>query len=259
MEGTISLYNSSNVIVDQVTVPAVNDNVPFVRDEQGQWSTGSHATPGYENTDAGFNSWLESRNTQDISLVISEVASGGGFSMANGTGSHSDWIELHNTGSKTVVLDGSFLSDDPEDRTKWMIPALSIEPGERVVVRCAGATAGENEANFALSRDGCTVILTGVYGNTISQVNVPALGKECSWALQADGTYLQTAQSTPGYDNTDEGYALWMQAVGGVTPEIRISEVMTANRSTIRGKDGSFCDWVAFFRTMHGRVTAPSC
>ena len=246
-DDTISLYNSSNVIVDQVTVPAVNDNAPLIRDEKGQWSIGSHATPGYENTDAGFEAWLESRNTRDVPLVISEVASGGGFSIVNGIGAQSDWIELTNTGNETVVLDGAFLSDDPDDRTKWMIPSLSVEPGQRVVIRCAGATAAEYEANFALSRDGCTVILTGVYGNTISQVTVPSLGKECSWALQADGTYIQTPQSTPGYDNSNDGYALWLQTVGGVTPEIRISEVMTANRSTIRSKDGSFCDWVEIY------------
>ena len=246
-DDTISLYNSSNVIVDQVTVPAVNDNAPLIRDEKGQWSIGSHATPGYENTDAGFEAWLESRNTRDVPLVISEVASGGGFSIVNGIGAQSDWIELTNTGNETVVLDGAFLSDDPDDRTKWMIPSLSVEPGQRVVIRCAGATAAEYEANFALSRDGCTVILTGVYGNTISQVTVPTLGKECSWALQADGTYIQTPQSTPGYDNSNDGYALWLQTVGGVTPEIRISEVMTANRSTIRSKNGSFCDWVEIY------------
>ena len=246
-EDTIYLYNTSNVAIDKVDIPALNDNVALIRDENNVWTTAAHATPGFENTEAGFEAWLDSKNTEEVSLVISEIASGGGYSMVNGEGSQSDWIELYNTGSKTVVLDGAFLSDDPDDRTKWMIPSLSVEPGQRVVVRCAGSMAQEHEANFALSRDGCTVILTGVYGNTISLVEVPELGKECSWALQSDGTYAETTKATPGYENTEEGYAAWLQAVGYVTPDLRISEVMTANRSTILSKNGTLCDWIELY------------
>ena len=245
-DDTVYLYNGSNVIIDQVDIPAVNDNVPLIR-EGNNWVTGTHATPGFENTEAGFNAWLESKNSSDVSIVISEVSSGGGFTIVNGESGQTDWIELYNTGSKTVELDGAFLSDDSDDRTKWVIPQLSVEPGQRVIIRCAGATAKDYEANFALSREGCTVILTGRFGNTICELTVPELGKECSWALQEDGTYTETTRSTPGYDNTDAGYETWMQQVGFSTPEIRISEVMTANRSTILGKNGNLCDWVEIY------------
>lgn len=246
-DDTIYLYNGSNVLVDQVNVPAVNDNVPYLRDTDGVWSTGAHASPGFENTEEGFNAWLESKNTTTSTLVISEVVPGGGYSIVNGEGGQSDWIELYNTGSKTVVLDGAFLSDDPDNRTKWMIPSLSIEPGQRVVIRCAGSFAQDYEADFALSKDGCTVILTGPFGNTIDLVDCPKLGNECAWALQEDGSYAETPKATPGYENTDAGYESWMQQVGMVTPEIVISEVMTANRSTIRSKNGTFCDWVEIY------------
>lgn len=247
-EDTIYLYNNANVLIDQVDVPAVNDNVPLIRNEAGEWELGIHATPGFANTEEGFNAWLESRNTENVPVVISEVMSGSGYSIIDGEGNQSDWIELYNTGSETVVLDGAYLSDDPEDRTKWMISSLSITPGERVVIRCAGAAAAAaDEATFALSRDGCTVILTGTVGNTISLVETPKLGKDCSWALQDDGTYTETSKVTPGYENTDAGYDAWIQSVGYVTPEIVISEVMTANRSTILNSSGQLCDWVELY------------
>ena len=245
-DDTVYLYNSSNVVIDQVDIPAVNDNVPLIR-EGNEWVTATHGTPGFENTEAGFDAWLQSKNTTEVSLVISEVASGGGFTMVNGEGSQSDWIELYNTGSKAVDLEGAYLSDDSDNRTKWVIPALSVEPGQRVVIRCAGSTAKDYEADFALSRDGCTVILTGHYGNTISHLEVPELGKECSWALQEDGTYAETTQATPGYENSEAGYDTWLQQVGFATPELRISEVMTANRSTIQSKNGSLCDWIELY------------
>ena len=213
-EDIIRLYNTSNVVIDRVEVPAVNDNVPLIRDDSGSWSLGTHATPGFENTEAGFEAWLKSRNTEDISIVISEIVSGGSYNIVNGEGKQSDWIELCNTGSKTVTLEGAFLSDDPEDRTKWPVPQLSIEPGQRRVIRCAGATAEDYEANFALSRDGCTVILTGAFGNTIAEVTVPELGKECAWALQEDGSYIETTRATPGYENSKAGYDTWLSDVG---------------------------------------------
>ena len=246
-DDTILLYNKANVLIDQYTVPVVEENVPLVRDENGNWGTAIYATPGFENTDAGFEKWLKSINAESVSVVISEVMPGSGFAIIDGEGNQSDWIELYNTGSKAVVLDGAFLSDDPANRAKWQIPSLTIQPGERAVVRCAGATAGEGEADFALSRDGCTVILTGVHGNTINMVACPKIGKECSWALQDDGTYLETAKSTPGYENTDAGYETWLQTVGYVTPEIQISEVMSANRSTILSEDGELCDWIELY------------
>ena len=246
-DDVISLYNTSNVAIDRVEVPAVNDNVPLIRDEAGNWTLAVHATPGFENTEAGHDAWLQSRNTGDISIVISEVASGSSYSIVDGVGKQSDWIELYNSGSETVALDGCYLSDDPEDRTKWMIPQLSVEPGQRIVIRCAGATAEDYEANFALSRDGCSVILTGAFGNTIAEVTVPELGKECSWILLDDGSYTETTRATPGYENSDAGYDAWLSAVGYSTPEIVISEVMTANRSTVLGKKGNLCDWIELY------------
>ena len=246
-EDTILLYNQANVVVDQVSVPPVEENVPLIRDENGNWITAVYATPGFENTDAGFERWLKEVGAESPSVVISEVMPGSGFAIIDGEGSQSDWIELLNTGKKAVQLDGAFLSDDPGNRTKWQIPALTIEPGQRVLIRCAGATAKEGEADFALSRDGCTVILTGIHGNTIDMVTCPDVGKECSWALQEDGSYAQSSKATPGFENTEAGYEAWLKQVGYVTPEIRISEVMSANRSTILNSAGELCDWVELY------------
>lgn len=246
-EDIIYLYNSSNVLIDSYAVPMVNDNVPLIRQADGSWVNGTHASPGFENTEAGFQQWLQSTDTEKMDIVISEIMAGNGYAIINGEGRQSDWVELHNTGSVAVELDGAFLSDDPEDRTKWTIPTMTIEPGQRVLIRCAGALAGDGEANFALSRDGGAVILTGKYGNTISMVEYPTVGKECAWALQEDGTYLESPKATPGYENTEEGYQLWIQTVGFATPELVISEVMSANRSTLLNEAGQLCDWVELY------------
>ena len=85
-EDTIYLYNSSNVVIDSYAVPMVNDNVPLIRQDDGSWTTGTHASPGFENTDAGFEQWLQSTDTEDCNVIISEVVSGGGYSIVDGVG-----------------------------------------------------------------------------------------------------------------------------------------------------------------------------
>ena len=246
-EDTILLYNHANVLIDQVSVPVVEENVPLIRTDAGTWEIAVYATPGFENSDAGFDAWLKSVDAESVSVVISEVMPGSGFAIVDGEGIQGDWIELLNTGNQAVALDGMFLSDDSANRTKWQIGALTIEPGQRVVIRCAGGSAKEGEANFALSRGGCDVILTGIHGNTISMVQCPEVGKECSWALQEDGTYAQTAKTTPGYENTEAGYESWLSDVGYLTPDIQIVEVMTANRSTVMNSAGELCDWIELY------------
>ena len=253
-DDTILLYNKANVLIDQFTVPAMEENVPLIRTADGQWQTAVYATPGFENTDSGFDRWLASIDAEFPRVVISEVMPGSGFAIIDGEGNRSDWVELHNIGTQDVVLDGMFLSDDPMNRTKWQIPSMTIKPGDRALIRCAGAAAAPDEADFALSRDGCTVILTGIHGNTVSMVDVPKVGKDCSWALQEDGSYAETLKATPGYENTEAGYDAWLSDVGYTTPDIRISEVMSANRSTVQNSEGQLCDWVELYNAGNADV-----
>lgn len=244
---TILLFNSSNVCVDEYQMPPVGDNISMIRLDDGTWEASTQSTPGFANSEEGFAAWLQSVGAKEQTVVISEIMSGSSLTVIDSEGHQSDWVELLNTGSESVNLAGCYLSDDPASRAKWMIPDLTLAPGERAVIRCAGSKAENGEANFALTRDGCTVILTGVYGNTLSLVEVPELGRDCSWALQDDGTYLETTRSTPGYENTQAGYDAWLQSVGSQTPQILISEVMTSNRSTVVSENGSLCDWVELY------------
>jgi len=248
-EDTIYLYNSSNVVIDTFSVPMVNDNVPLIRSEDGTWSAGTHASPGFENTEEGFNAWLTAmgESHEQLPIVISEIMAGDGYAIVGGEGRNSDWVELWNQGSQDITLEGTFLSDDPDDRTKWTLPAVTIPAGERLVIRCTGATAAGNEANFGLSRDGGAVILTGEFGNTISMVEYPAVGRECAWALADDGSYSETPKATPGFENSEDGYTAWLELAGQNTPDLEISEIMTANRSTLLNEAGQLCDWVEVY------------
>ena len=50
-----------------------------------------------------------------------------------------DWIELYNTGSTAEDIGGYFLSDDPDEPAKWMIPGGIVIPVDGYLVFwCSG-------------------------------------------------------------------------------------------------------------------------
>lgn len=242
---TLYLYNSANVIIDRLDVPVLGSNVPYIRNTQGQWARGTQLTPGYANTDEGYAQWLAGVSTDDIDVVISEVVTGGNCLDADGTGRATDWVELYNQGNKAVDLTGAWLSDDPAQPVKWQIPNLILQPGAYAVIRCAGDAAQEGDANFSLSRDGCTVLLTGVMGNLIHKVQVPLLGRDISYAMESKGDFAPCADPTPGFENTESGYSQWLTAVGAEQTQLVISEVLPANYSS--PVNGQMYDWIELY------------
>ncbi len=242
---TVYLYNSANVMVDSVTMPRMNENIPLIRQADGAWSLSAHATPGHENTEEGYQKWLSAMGAEkSLTVVISEVMTANSCTFLDASGTVCDWVELCNTGKAAVELTGCYLSDDPLDPFKWQIPQLTLESGEYALIPCRGDNPAEGEASFALPRQDCTVVLTGSMGNTISSVEVPEIGRDCSWALASDGSYALSTAATPGFENSDEGYRLWLAAIDPTPMQVVISEVMTANRSTVTNQAGALCDWI---------------
>lgn len=83
----------------------------------------------------------------------------------------SDWIELKNTSTNAVNLEGWYLTDDSADLVKWQFPATNILPGAYLVVFASDkdrATAGsELHTNFKLSGDGEYLALVEPDGPTV--------------------------------------------------------------------------------------------
>ena len=99
----------------------------------------------------------------------------------------------------------------------------------------------DDEAGFALPGSGCTVILSGAAGNILCQVECPDLEPDRTWALQSDGTYIESDLPSPGYENTEDG-CLAYRASQTVTSPLIISEVMPSNCSYLMQADGEYYD-----------------
>ena len=241
---TIYLYNHANVQVDQKAVPLTAVNTSLIRLDETSWTESSFATPGYPNTEEGYAQWLQTVSGGDLTVTITEVMTDNSCVTSAPGCPPWDWVELTNYGSVPANLSGAYLSNDPADPLKWQITDLIIDPGASAVIYCAGNQAAPDQASFNLSKTGCTVILTGALGNTLSQIESPTLLTDHTWFLAADGSYQMTDHPTPGFENSEAGYNAWMELVGADHSQIVISEIMTSNRSTVLSASGQLCDWV---------------
>jgi len=107
------------------------------------------------------------------SVRINEfLANNSGTSLADEDGDTPDWIELHNPDGGAVSIGGMYLTDDPANLTKWLIPGVSV-PGNGFLVIFASSkdrspTNGDNlHTNFSLSGNGEYLALVAADGSTV--------------------------------------------------------------------------------------------
>ncbi|MGH1366688.1 MAG: CotH kinase family protein [Calditrichia bacterium] len=70
--------------------------------------------------------------SQNIS--INEIVSSNSTTLADEDGDYSDWIELYNSGSQAIQLQGYFLSDDTGNVQKWTFPEYLLDPDDYLLV-----------------------------------------------------------------------------------------------------------------------------
>ena len=121
-------------------------------------------------------------------------------------GEYADYIELCNTGSAPVDLEGCYLSNRAKKRSLYRLPARTLEPGEVLLLWADGAgTSGADDGaalhlNFSLS-SGDTVWLSSRYGTLLDSVTLPEPAKNI--AMVRDGADWLMARGSPGRPNED--------------------------------------------------------
>jgi hypothetical protein len=88
-------------------------------------------------------------------LSINEILASNQTGLIDNFGDRDDWLEIRNPGPFPVELGGLFLSDDLTRSTMWQLPALTLDPGQFLLIWCdAEPGQGSNHAIFRLSREG---------------------------------------------------------------------------------------------------------
>ncbi len=122
-----------------------------------------------------------------------------------------DWIELYNSGTFAVDLEGFYLTDDLTDLTKWEIP-------ENIIINAYGflliwadndEEQGNSHANFKLSANGEDIAIIHPDGETI--INFYTFGEQSpdiSEGRFPDGNsnWEFMPDPTPGYANISSNF-----------------------------------------------------
>ncbi len=159
-------------------------------------------------------------------LLINEFMAGNSRTIADEYGEYDDWIELYNGDTKPINVNGMFLSDDPANSTRWMLPDTTIEPRRFLLVWTDGdPSQGKLHANFRLSADGEQLALfaTLAEGNyMIDTRTFNAQKTDVSYGRLPDGgNKWLVMPPTPGASNKTETQVADREATIPINFELR--------------------------------------
>ncbi|MDP6796064.1 MAG: chitobiase/beta-hexosaminidase C-terminal domain-containing protein, partial [Verrucomicrobiota bacterium] len=149
-------------------------------------------------------------------LWINEFLAVNNRGLADGDGDTSDWIEIYNSGSKTIRLNGWALTDDAESPGKWLFPNVSLGARRYLVVFASGKnqTSGKDlHTNFKLNGNGEYLALVKPDGSMpVSEFkpSYPAQHEGVSYGVGTAGQQQFFDKPTPGKAN-GSGFAGFVQ------------------------------------------------
>ncbi len=157
-------------------------------------------------------------------LVINEFLAGNDSTQTDQDGEYDDWIELYNNSDEAIDLTGYFLTDDTDEPMQWTFPDTIIGAGGYLIV-----WADEDEdqeglhANFRLSGDGETIVLSNADGTVLDQITYGEQTDDISYGRFPNGTGdFQTMTPTFSAENTEGTTATsspaWMELGLTVSP-----------------------------------------
>ena len=196
-------------------------------------------------------------STGDTHLQISEVMSSNRSAYPDETGSFPDWIELTNTGTESIALKGYGLSDRA-DKITFIFPDITLAAGEHIIVFASdenkNAVGQTLHAKFKLSSSGDTLFLFGGDGIAFAEVPVPAMDRDMSYSRIGEDEYIITEQYSPGFENTQEGYAAFRASTVLQTGTLVINEICASSITTLRDEDGEYPDWIELHNTSNKAI-----
>ncbi len=143
-----------------------------------------------------FAGLLPSRGADDVQITEFMAVNTG--PLTDEDGQFSDWIEIHNSGTNAVNLDGWSLTDRANDLRQWRFPATNLPPNGYLLVFASGqdrrVPGAPLHTNFRLASDGEFLALVRPDGVTLASVYAPAYPAQVGGA--SFGLPLQQTETT---------------------------------------------------------------
>lgn len=242
---TVTLRNRDGTVAAQVTTVAMGEDQVMSWTGAGYELTG-RATPGFPNTDAGYQAFTTGEPDEDPAVVISELLISNRGVLPDEKGRFCDVVELHNVTDQPVSLGGYSLSDRQENRFRYALPSVTLPADGYLLVYCDSKSAigeafSQPHASFGLSA-GETAVLTAPNGKYVS-VSLPELPDDRTLSL-VDGAYAESAV-TLGFSNDEAGEQAFLESRINRESPLVINEVLLDGDGTPYG--GQLCDAVEIY------------
>ncbi len=113
-----------------------------------------------------------------------------GIVTAGNAAGYDDWIELCNAGQHDAHLEGYFITDNPEQPFKQMLPTEAVVPAGGFLLLWADNEPAQGPLHlaFGLSKDGESVYLSDPNGNLLDGIDYGAPTVTCA---QCDYSYAR--------------------------------------------------------------------
>ncbi len=142
-------------------------------------------------------------------LIINEfMASNAGAYIDPDYDASADWIEIYNSGTTAVQLNGYYLTDNLNDLAKWQINTnVTIQPNQYLIIWADGMNTGLH-TNFKLSASGEELAIVSPSGGVIDSCTFGAQEPNISMGRKSvdSNEWVFFTTSTPGKANTSTTY-----------------------------------------------------
>ena len=211
---TIVLSTPTGLIIDQVAVNESQADMAYARtpDDNGAyadaWAQTSQPSPGFVNTQAGYEEFMAANPIALGPVIISEVMASNSQYLVEDDGNYYDWIELYNQGTEAVNLAGYGLTDNSGNPAKWRLPDTVLAPGQYLTVMASGLADSNVKknyihTNFSLSAQGEILALFNAEGVLQDKYNLERTPYGVSVGRMPQQTTLSYfTQPTPGAANS---------------------------------------------------------
>ena len=203
---TVSLYSPLGTIISSISYPALGEDQSYCLEETGgSFFTTGFATPGYSNSDEGYEQFQSSLPVPK-SLAINEAMSANTGVWRQSDDNFYDWVELINLGNESVDLSDYYLSDRPDEPTQYPLPAKKLAPGGIVAFICAEdketANAYSTQINLSLNTIRDTLYLFDRMGKLVDVMHMSGLTINGSFGrMPEQGGWFYFNKPTPNENN----------------------------------------------------------
>ena len=244
------LFDSNGLLSFETEVPeTLKKDVSYALDDSGIYRFTTVPTPGEANIIEEYV--YVPKPTEEPEpvytglfgkVIINEVLPSNAYSLTDRDGDRNDWVELYNTTSSDISLNGWYLSDSNNFR-KWEFPENVVIPAEGyLLVFLSGKESNESELHASFSAgEGEYITLFNSTDYTYDQLKVESSNSNVSVGRDEDSNIVYYTEPTPLAPN---GHARKEAESIGFFPydSVFISEVCAIHQ---RGSNED--DWIELY------------